>query len=88
VAGSTITFTGEHGSDARSYRVGFSRILSELKDYYRPEWNLDRGGAELVALFKRIKFTQEQFRGRTTNRLSQLKELSHTGHLNTELRWI
>lgn len=87
VAGSKITFTGEHGSDARSYRVGFSRILRELKDWYKPEWNLDRGGAELVALFKRTGFTEEQFRGRTTNRLAQLKQLTEAGRINAELRW-
>ena len=27
VPGSTIVFTGEHGADARTYRVGFARIL-------------------------------------------------------------
>ena len=37
VPGSVITYTGEHGSDARTYRVSFQRILSELKDLYRPE---------------------------------------------------
>ena len=53
VPGSELTFTGEHGKDARTYRVSFSRILTELQDYYQPEWNLDRGGQELVDLFKR-----------------------------------
>jgi nucleoside-diphosphate-sugar epimerase len=87
VAGSVITYTGEHGKDARTYRVSFARILSELKDWYRPAWDLDRGGAELVALFERIGFTEAQFRGRMTNRLPQLKHLSETGRLGPELRW-
>lgn len=88
VPGSVITFTGEHGSDARTYRVSFARILSELKDWYQPEWDLDRGGAELVAQFTRIGFTEEQFRGRMTNRLPQLKQLMDTGRLSSELRWV
>ena len=52
VPGSELTFTGEHGKDARTYRVSFSRILTELQDYYQPEWNLDRGGQDLVDLFR------------------------------------
>jgi nucleoside-diphosphate-sugar epimerase len=86
VPGSVITYTGEHGSDARTYRVSFQRILTELRDWYRPEWTLDRGGAELVALFERTGFTEAQFRGRMTNRLPQLKHLMDQGRVDTELR--
>ena len=39
----------------------FSRILTELQNYYQPEWNLDRGGQELVELFKRTKFDEKHF---------------------------
>ena len=52
VPGSELTFTGEHGSDSRTYRVSFEKILTVLKDYYKPEWNLDNGGKELVAFFQ------------------------------------
>jgi nucleoside-diphosphate-sugar epimerase len=87
VPGSVITYTGEHGSDSRTYRVSFARILSELKDWYRPEWNLDRGGSELVEQFTRIGLTEDQFRGRATNRLAQLKHLLSAGRLDGQLRW-
>ena len=87
VPGSTITYTGEHGADSRTYRVSFSRILTELRGWYRPEWDLDRGGAELVQQFQRIGFTEDQFRGRTTNRLAQLKHLMESGRLDANLRW-
>lgn len=43
VPGSELIFTGEHGSDSRTYKVSFNRILSELKSYYKPEWDLDKG---------------------------------------------
>lgn len=88
VPGSTVTYTGEHGADARTYRVGFARILRELKGWYRPEWNLDRGGAELVAQFDRVGFTEEQFRGQATNRLAQLRHLIDSGRLDENLRWL
>lgn len=87
VPGSTLTFTGEHGGDARTYRVGFARILSELAEWYRPTWTLDRGGAELVEFFKSTGFVEDDFRGRRTNRLSQLKALAGSGRLDAELRW-
>ena len=37
VPGSTLSFTGEHGIDSRTYKVGFKRILTELRDYFKPE---------------------------------------------------
>lgn len=88
VPGSTLTFTGEHGSDSRTYRVGFCKILTVLKDYYRPEWDLENGGKELVGLFKRINFSEEQFRGRTCNRIQQIKYLKGNGKLDEKLRWL
>lgn len=87
VPGSTLTFTNEEGADARTYRVSFKKILSVLKDYYKPEWNLDRGGKELVDLFKRINFTEEQFSGNTCNRLLQIRYLVDSHKLNADLRW-
>ncbi|NQT29332.1 MAG: NAD(P)-dependent oxidoreductase [Candidatus Saganbacteria bacterium] len=88
VAGSSLVFTGEHGSDARTYKVGFKKILTVLKDYYKPQWGLDRGGHELVDFFNKINFTEEMFRGRKCNRLSQLKYLIEKKQINKELRWV
>ena len=87
VPGSKVVFTGEHGSDARTYRVSFARILSELKDWYKPEWSLDRGGAELVENFKRVGFTEEMFRGAKTTRLMQLTKLLEQKKIDSNLRW-
>lgn len=87
VPGSTLTFTGEHGSDARTYRVSFARILGELAEWYQPSWTLERGAAELVSLFRDAGFTEADFRGRKTNRLAQLKALGDSSRLDAELRW-
>ncbi|MBI5570807.1 MAG: NAD(P)-dependent oxidoreductase [Desulfomonile tiedjei] len=86
VPGSKLIFTGEHGSDARTYRVSFKKILTVLKAYFKPEWDLDRGGKELVETFRRINFTEEQFRGRMTNRLMQLEFLLRSKQLGQDLR--
>jgi nucleoside-diphosphate-sugar epimerase len=87
VPGSTLVFTGEHGKDSRTYRVSFTRILSELREWFRPEWTLDRGAAEMIALFKQTGFTEQQFRGRTTVRLAQLRYLISADKLDPALRW-
>ena len=86
VSGSTLVFTGEH-NDPRTYRVSFNKILTVLKDYYKPEWNLDKGGIELVELFKKVNFTEDQFRNRTCNRLQQIKFLVDSKKLNSNLVW-
>lgn len=86
VPGSSLTFTCEHGNDARTYRVSFRKILSELKDFYKPEWDLDRGGRELVDLFKRINFNEADFRGGRCNRLAHLQYLQSSLKLDSRMR--
>jgi len=88
VEGCSLVFTGEHGSDSRTYKVSFKKILSVLKDYYKPRWDLIRGGKELVEFFKRINFTEEMFRGRLCNRLPQLKHLIEDNMVDNNLFWI
>lgn len=87
VPGSILVFTGEHSRDSRTYRVSFVKILTTLKDYYKPEWDLDCGGMELTQFFKKIHFTEEQFRGRMCNRLQQVKYLLSSLELKKDLRW-
>lgn len=86
VPGSKLIFTGEHGKDSRTYRVSFARILSELKDYFKPEWTLDRGGQELVEMFRRVNFREEHFRGRLCNRLLQLRFLQEAKSVDRTMR--
>lgn len=87
VPGSSLIFTGEHRDDSRTYRVSFKKILTTLKDYYRPEWDLIKGGKELVEFFKKINFTEEMFRGRKCNRLAQLEYLVENQKLDKNLLW-
>lgn len=87
VPGSSLVFTGEHSLDSRTYRVSFQKILTVLKDYYHPMWDLDRGGRELVTLFKKVNFTEEMFRGNRTNRLKQINHLLESKQVDEGLRW-
>ena len=86
VPGSDLVFTNEH-TDSRTYKVSFTKVLTVLRDYFKPEWDLDRGGKELVEFFNRVGFTEEHFRGRTCNRLKQLEYLMRSDSLTSDLRW-
>ena len=87
VPGCELVFTGAHGKDSRTYQVGFRRILTELKDYFKPEWDLLRGGRELIEFFRSTGFTEEDFRGRHCTRLSQLNYLQENKRIDQALRW-
>ncbi|MBT3297528.1 NAD-dependent epimerase/dehydratase family protein [archaeon] len=86
VPGSTVVFTGEHGPDSRTYKVSFEKILTELKDYYQPEWGLIKGGKELVETLKKVNFTEQDFRGKNFIRLNQLNYLIKEKKINSNLR--
>ena len=86
VQGSKLVFTSEH-VDSRTYRVSFKKILTTLKDYYKPKWNLERGANELIDFFKKVNFTEKDFLNRKCNRLKQLEYLMKSGELTTELNW-
>ena len=73
IPNSKLRFTGEH-TDNRTYKVSFKKILTELKDYYKPEFNLLTGGQELLDFFKKIKFNFDDFQGYKTNRITCLKD--------------
>ncbi|HYV37360.1 MAG TPA: NAD(P)-dependent oxidoreductase [Gemmataceae bacterium] len=88
VPGSTLVFTGEHNKDVRTYRVSFQRILSELQEFYRPQWDLQRGGQELIDFFQTVGFAEKHFRGRKCNRLDQLRFLQENKIIGPFLKYL
>ena len=87
VPNSELKFINQH-TDPRTYRVSFKRILSELKNYYKPEYDLDKGGMELVDYFDKVNFSEDDFRGSKCNRLRQLELLKRENRLNESLNWL
>jgi nucleoside-diphosphate-sugar epimerase len=87
VPGSDLIFTNKYGKDERTYKVSFNRILTVLKDFYKPKWNIENGGDQLLKFLKDINITEEIFRGRQTVRLKQLKHLTKNSIINEELRF-
>ena len=87
VPGSKLIFLNQH-TDPRTYKVSFNKILTILKDYFKPEWSLDRGGYELVKYFKDINFSESDFRNEKVNRLMKLEKLISEKKINNRLHWI
>lgn len=85
VPDSKLTFTGEH-TDPRSYRVSANKILTVLKDYYKPEWNIERAGKQLIDFYDEIHFDKETFDSYKVTRLKCLKKRIEEGTINSELR--
>ena len=75
-------------SDQRTYKVSFDKIFSKLNKYYKPVWNLEKGARELINFFRKIKFTEKDFRGAKYNRLKQLQKLISYNKISKELRWL
>ena len=82
-----LTFTGEH-TDPRSYRVSAEKILTVLKDYYKPQWNIEKGGKQLMDFFKEINFDRETFDSYKCIRLKCLKKRIADGTMDDNLRVI
>lgn len=87
VPGCELTFTGEH-TDSRSYRVSANKILTVLKDYYKPEWNIEKGGKQLMDFYSKIQFDRTTFDSYKCNRLKCLKKRIADGTMDENLRVI
>ncbi len=85
VPGCELTFTGEH-TDPRSYRVSAEKILNVLKDYYKPQWNIEKGGIQLMDYYKEIAFDRKTFDSYKCTRLKCLKKRIEDGTLDAALR--
>lgn len=86
VPGARVVTAESPSTDERTYRVSFSRILSELTPLYSPAWDLDTGGKELVDGWTKARLTAEQAFGPTCIRLERLRELQEQGRLDGDLR--
>ncbi len=82
-----MTFTGEH-TDPRSYRVSADKILTVLKDYYKPQWTIEKAGRQLMDFFDEVHFDKKTFDSYKVTRLKCLKKRIEEGTINDELRVI
>ncbi len=86
VANSQVTFAEGAGSDARDYRVDFTK-LHERVPAAAPTWTVDAGIHELAEAYERVGLTIEDLTGPRFTRLARINELKAEGRLDDDLRW-
>lgn len=86
VPGCHIEYAKDGSPDKRCYRVDCSKIVQTLPEF-KPEWNAQRGAAELYAAYQRVGLTLEDFEGERYKRIAQIKKLLSTSRLDKTLRW-
>ena len=87
VEGTKLILTREH-TDPRSYRVSSAKILGTLKDYYKPQWNIEKGASELMDFYKYVKLDIDTFNGYKCTRIKALKKLIDEKVIDGNLRKI
>lgn len=81
-----VVYTGEHGSDTRSYRVNFDKfkfIFPKIKQ----GWTLDKSIKDLVEKLVKINFGKKDFESGIFTRLVVLKQLMKENKVNKQLFW-
>jgi len=86
VDGCEVEIAGASASDARSYRVDFSKFARVFPEFsFR--WTVHEGARELLDAYRRAGLTLEEFQGPKFTRVEHLKRLLDGGTLNADLRW-
>lgn len=86
VPGSRVDITGKTGGDPRSYRVDFTRALSDLPGF-KPRWTIEMGAEEIDRWLIERKLDADQIQSRLYVRLKQLLHLQQSGSLDADLRF-
>ncbi len=84
IPGTSLTFTGEH-TDSRSYRVSSHKILTQLKAYYQPHWDIEAGVLELMRFYEKIGMNESMLASSRCIRIKRLKERMEEGTLDAAL---
>ncbi len=81
-----IVYTGEHGTDTRSYRVKFD-LFRSLFPHIEQEWNLPKSIADLIVHLRAVDFSKQDFESGKYTRLAELKKLLSERKLSSDLFW-
>lgn len=82
-----VEYTGEHGSDVRSYKVNFDKFKKTFPRI-KQKWVLKRSINDLILQLKKNKFSEEDFISGKFARLSTLRSLLKNKLIDNKLYWI
>jgi len=83
--GCELTY-GPSSGDNRSYRVDFDKIHDRLPGY-SCDWDIERGAAELLHIFQRVKMTENLFEHSAFTRLKSLSHLVESDQIDEHFYW-
>ncbi len=81
-----IVFTGEHGSDTRSYKVKFDLFYKFFPEVNQ-KWGMNRSVKNLISELKSVNYGKKDFESGKYTRLSVLKKLIDDGKIDKNLFW-
>jgi len=85
VPGCTLTF-GDSSADKRNYRADFTKIHEQLPGF-ACAWNVERGAADLLNIFRQVGLDEDLYRFRGHTRIKQIKHLLGTAQVDDNLKW-
>ena len=81
-----VIFTGEHGSDTRSYKVKFDLFKKNFPEI-KQKWTMDKSVKNIIKQMKAIKFGKKTFESGKFTRISVIKKLLEEKKINKNLYW-
>jgi len=81
-----VVYTGEHGTDSRSYRVKFDLFKKHFPQVHQ-KWPLSRSVKDIIENLQKSKFRRKDFERGVYTRLAILRKLMSEGKIDKNLFW-
>ena len=81
-----VVYTGEHGSDSRSYKVKFD-LFKKYFPRFKQTWGMSKSVKNLIEELNKIGYGKKDFEEGKYTRLTVLKKLMSENKLNKDLYW-
>jgi nucleoside-diphosphate-sugar epimerase len=81
-----IIYTGEHGSDSRSYKVEFDLFMKHFPNF-KQKWQMNKSVKNLISELKKTKYGQKDFKSGKYTRLSVLIQHAANKKIDKSLYW-
>lgn len=83
---SKIIYTGEHGSDTRSYKVNFDKFHDQFPQV-RQQWPVYRSIDDMIQKLRASGFSASGQHNKQYSRITTLKQLRDAGSVDAALHW-
>lgn len=80
-----IEYAPDAGPDKRCYRVDCSKIRKRVPEF-QPQWDARKGAQELLAAYRKVGLTRDEFEGERYKRIAHLRALMAEGMVANDLR--